>query len=211
VGRRLAEFDTKRAAVFDAMAEWWDQRVIPPRPELLSELLDSVGVDGKTVLDVGSGTGVLLSAAMHRKPSIWIACDLSERMLEVLRAKYGHSMPSLVTLRADAHSLPLDDGSVDVAICNGVYPHFHDKRRALEEIHRVLRPSGSLIINHFVSRETVNSIHLSSENEVLRADLLPPATELASLLTSIGFVVSSCTDTGELYRVTAVLPATGER
>lgn len=211
MSRGFAEFDAERAAAFDAMAEWWDQRVTPPRPELLSELLDSVDVDGKTVLDIGSGTGVLLSAVAHRRPRVWIACDLSERMLEMLKAKYSQSVPGLVTLRADAHSLPLDNDSVDIVICNGVYPHFHDKTRALKEISRVLRPPGSLVVNHFVSRERVNDIHAASENEILRADLLPPATELASLLTSIGFEVSSCTDTEELYRVTALLPSAGGR
>jgi len=198
-------FDLARAAVFDSMADTWDERASQPPFEALAGLLDSVGIDGSVVLDIGSGTGVLLSALEGRNPKKWIACDLSKKMLEVLSAKYRGKVPGLELLLADAHSLPLEDNSVDVVICNGVYPHFRDKRRALLEIRRVLKPGGILAINHFVSRAKVNAIHSSSEAEILRGDLLPPASEVAELLASMGFAVTCCVDTDELYRVTAVL------
>lgn len=206
-----SEFDCARATVFDSLADEWDHRVTPPSAEALSQLIDSIEIDGKTVLDIGSGTGVLLSAVAGRSPKKWIACDLSQRMLEILRERYEGKIAGLVTLQADAHSLPLRDDNVDVVLCNGVYPHFHDKRRALSEIRRVLRPSGVLIINHFVCRDRVNSIHGSSENEVLRVDLLPPAIELVELLNSIGFTASHYTDTDDLYRIRATLPTPKRR
>ncbi len=201
------EFDHARAAVFDSLADGWDERVARPSTEALSQLIDSIEINGKVVLDIGSGTGVLLSAVTSKSPAKWIACDLSQRMLDILRERHEGRIAGLETLRADAHCLPLCDDTIDVVLCNGVYPHFRDKRRALLEIRRVLRPSGALIINHFVGRDTVNRIHGSSENEVLRVDLLPPACELVELLRSIGFVVLSQTDTGDLYRVVATLPA----
>lgn len=200
-------FDKTRAEIFDKMADTWDRRVNSPSPESLAELLDSLRIEGKIVLNIGSGTGVLLSAVGGRRPEKWIACDLSQRMLEILGAKHAGRLPFLELLRADAHSLPLDDDCIDVVICNGVFPHFHDKRRALLEIRRVLRPGGTLVINHFISREEVNRIHSSSEAEILRGDLLCPAGDLAQLLSSIGFTVTDCIDTDELYRVSAIRAA----
>lgn len=51
----------------------------------------------------------------------------------------------------DAHALPLADGSIGGIICNSVLEHLYDPRRAVEEMHRVLKPGGSIIAyTHFI-------------------------------------------------------------
>ena len=63
------EFDHARAAVFDSLADGWDERVARPSTEALSQLIDLIEINGKVVLDIGSGTGVLLSAVTSKSPA----------------------------------------------------------------------------------------------------------------------------------------------
>ncbi len=47
--------------------------------------------------------------------------------------------------------IPLEDGTVDVVISNGVINLSFQKRRVMEEMHRVLRPGGRISITDIVS------------------------------------------------------------
>jgi ubiquinone/menaquinone biosynthesis C-methylase UbiE len=49
-------------------------------------------------------------------------------------------------LQASAECLPLEDGTADVAICNGLFNLCPDKPKALAEVYRVLRPGGRLLM-----------------------------------------------------------------
>ncbi len=48
----------------------------------------------------------------------------------------------LAEMHFDVQSIPLADGSVDVIICNHLLEHVEDERKALSELHRILRPGG---------------------------------------------------------------------
>lgn len=52
-----------------------------------------------------------------------------------------------VDLVADARVLPVADGSVDVVLCTQVIEHIPEPARVLQEIFRVLRPGGTLILS----------------------------------------------------------------
>lgn len=76
------------------------------------DLINVADVKGKTVLDIGAGTGVLLNAGLASCPKRWIACDLSSQMLQILNEKFQDN-PALITLHTDVHKLPLQSQSVD--------------------------------------------------------------------------------------------------
>ena len=105
---------------------------------------------GETVLDIGCGAGMdLLLAARRTGPQgKAIGVDMTPAMRE--RAKASAIKAGVwksVDIRAGtAENLPVEDASVDVIISNGVINLSPDKRRAFQEIVRVLRPGGRLYL-----------------------------------------------------------------
>lgn len=104
---------------------------------------------GETILDIGCGAGMdLLLAAKKVGPTgRAIGIDMTPSMIERARAGAKAAGLSNVEIRqGGAEALPVEDGSVDVVISNGVLNLTTDKPKAFGEIARVLRPGGRLLL-----------------------------------------------------------------
>lgn len=128
----------------DEYQRWWLPVLAPATLRLLDELV----VDGgaASLVDVGSGTGVLPVAALARWPSLRaVAVDASAAMLDIARrsATEAGVLDRLETHVADAASLPVPDASADVATSSFVIQLVDDRAAVLAEILRVLRPGGT--------------------------------------------------------------------
>ncbi len=104
----------------------------------------------QTILDIACGTGDFsIAIAEHANPMTVVeGIDISEGMLDVMRAKLaGRGLESRVSARlGDSESLPYQDDSFDrVTIAFGIR-NFEHREKALEEILRVLKPGGRLVI-----------------------------------------------------------------
>ena len=111
----------------------------------------------ETVVDVGSGTGLLTLALAPQVRHVW-AVDIAPLMGEYLSAKAASAgMTNVATITASAVSLPLIDGCADLVVSNYCFHHLDDdgKERALEEAHRVLRPGGRLAFGDMMFRVSV--------------------------------------------------------
>jgi ubiquinone/menaquinone biosynthesis C-methylase UbiE len=104
---------------------------------------------GETVLDIGCGAGVdtVVAAKMVGPEGRVIGIDMTPGMLARARKNLqGTSIQNVSFHRASAEDLPFPDESFDVVISNGVFNLIPDKARALEEVFRVLKPHGRMMM-----------------------------------------------------------------
>ena len=188
---------------FDQLAPTWDKELTGERLKCLGNIVKELGIKpGYYVLDIGSGTGVLLPfliAELGEEGKI-VALDFSAEMLGQAKAK--NFQPIVGFAQADVLAIPLADNSVDLAICNSVFPHFNDRVKALKEIARVLRNNGRLVICHTMNRKMINQLHQSIGGAVANA-LLPPEFQLRGLIKQAGLRVTHFEDGPERYLVIA--------
>jgi SAM-dependent methyltransferase len=123
---------------------------------------------GDVVLDVGSGGGIdtILAARRVGPTGRAIGLDILEEMCERGRR---HAREAGVDAwaefrRGEMEAIPLPDGSVDVAVSNGVINLSARKSRALAEIHRVLRPGGRMCIADLVVDDDLPTEVLTSDS-----------------------------------------------
>lgn len=114
-------------------------------PERILEELD---LDGRDVCDIGAGTGRFALAAAFRARRV-IAVDAVPVLLARLTARArAAGLSNLDGRRGRFAALPLDDGSVDVAVACSAFTSSgpHGGRRALAEAERVVRPGGLVAV-----------------------------------------------------------------
>ena len=108
---------------------------------------------GDTVLDIGSGSGTdafVASRLVGPAGKVW-ALDMTPAMLEKLRRLVAASgAGNIEVIEGNAERVPLPEESVDVVTSNGVLNLVPDKRRAIAEIFRVLRPGARVQIADIV-------------------------------------------------------------
>ena len=191
---------------FDSLAPAWDRDAQEGEADSkirYRELLEALSLKrADRVLDVGSGTGVLipyLVEAVGAGGEI-IALDFSLAMLHTAKTKYPAGRVRF--LQADAHYLCLREETVDAVVCFSTFPHFDDQANVLGEFRRVLKPGGHLNIVHFMSREEINAFHARVDGPV-RKDALPDHDDMALLLKQAGFQDISIEDRSSFYHARA--------
>lgn len=108
---------------------------------LVRHWLDAAGAlsPDRTLLDCGAGTG-LFAQEMAARCRVLVLDD-HEESLRLLREKFSAEQ----VLRVSATGIPLSDGAVDAITALDVLEHIEDDRGAVREMHRVLRPGGTLV------------------------------------------------------------------
>ena len=173
----------------------------PPLPEGVPERLERIAAaadvkKGDVVLDVGTGTGVLIPYLERYHPRRIYACDLSEAMLDHLAGKY----PSVEVIVADVAEVVLPQGSLDAAIINAAYPNIVDKDRAFLNLSGMIKHAGRLVISHPLGRSFIERL---KERSPFPLDDFPLRRDAERLLQPYGFKVDTVLDDPELYLLVA--------
>ncbi len=106
---------------------------------------DFAGARGLKVLEVGCGLGTD-GAQFAGAGADYTGVDLTDAAIELARKRFElFNLPGKFR-PADAENLDFDNDSFDLVYSHGVLHHTPDTARAIQEIHRVLRPGGRAVV-----------------------------------------------------------------
>ena len=138
----LDAFDQFEASAWEERVEGYAGFFGAVTGRLVEPLLDVARVGpGTRVLDVATGPGYVAAEAAGRGATV-CGVDVAKAMVD--RASAEH--PDVEFRRADAQSLPFEEGSFDAVVGNFGLPHFGRPELAVAEGVRVLAPGGWLAL-----------------------------------------------------------------
>lgn len=137
----MTDIHPTAAAGFSAAADVYE-RARPGYPEeAVIWLTERLGIGpGRDVLDLAAGTGKLTRQLVPLGARI-----VAVEPLDEMRAELEKAVPGVEALSGTAEAIPLPNGSVDAVTCAQAF-HWFQADEALHEVHRVLRPAGSVAL-----------------------------------------------------------------
>ena len=98
-----------------------------------------------SLIDIGCGPGGFLCAVQKRFPDIQLnSLDLSEEMVRETQERLG---PSAVAIVGDSERMPLESEQYEIVTCNMSIHHYPHAQDAVNEMYRILKPGGTLLLN----------------------------------------------------------------
>lgn len=202
LGRRKS--NPKQREFFNERANTWDSQCLHDSGKVRS-IVRLLGLtDGMRVLDVGTGTGVMIPFYCEVADVDITAIDYSENMIRVAMGKNPerHGLRYLVR---DLYAID-EEEAYDRAVCYSCFPHFPDPVGAISVLSRSLRPGGLLCVAHSSSKEHINSVHREG-GEVISCDFLPPIELMMEMMEDSGLERVYQRDDSEFYIAIARRPA----
>lgn len=117
-------------------------------------VIDLMGdLDGKTVMDLGSGSGYFTFKIAERAAKV-IAADVDERFLEHIREKIEESNDQTLAYKVEARKIPYDDpllspGEADIVLTVNTYHHIDNRVEYFRKVLQGLKSGGKLMIVDF--------------------------------------------------------------
>lgn len=183
---------------FNQIAKEWDS-IIEVNEEKINTLLSKLNItDNSKVLDIGTGTGVLIPFLKSLNPNGYIkGVDISSEMLNVAREKFRNIEKvsfELVDVEKD-----VINETYDSIVLYSMFPHLKDKTNTIKKlVEKNLGKSGQLIIAHSNSREFLNNMH-KEKNECVSEDRLISVIDQRYLFEKAGLKVVDDFEDNEIY------------
>ncbi len=178
---------------FNSVANKWDT-MCHHNSEKISAILTLANIKKNSrILDIATGTGVLIPHLLKTEPAEVIAIDLSELM--IAQAQKNHT-DDQVRFEA-ANFYEFDQTGFDFAVTYSAYPHFLDKEAFVRHLAESLNPQGRFMVAHSESKETINGRHSGDQVQKVSASL-KDATSESNYFKSV-FDIDILVDTDEIY------------
>lgn len=177
---------TEEILFFDRLSDIWDDNEVLSTHGKILEILSELGIrKGMEILDLGSGTGVLLPylSSMVGDTGKVTALDISEGMLSRAHKKYGNlANVSFVIQDFEEEEVA---GKYDLILLYCVFPHVHFPEQTLKRlVLSNLKEKGRIVIAFPSDENFINNIHKERKAE---SDMLPTAPRLSLKLQEWGF------------------------
>lgn len=179
----MAQYFDKNAHRYDA---WYQTKVGRYVDQTEKRLIFSmIKTERGRALDLGCGTGNY-TIEPYKKGFDVIGVDLSQEMLKIAKVK----IPNVLFIRADAYNLPFKKEVFDLVLSVTMFEFIHEPEKVLNEIYRVLKPGGEVVIGTMNGRslwfifKRLKSIFVETAYRYAR---FYTPKELETLLTNAGF------------------------
>jgi ubiquinone/menaquinone biosynthesis C-methylase UbiE len=128
------------------MAEIWPVRLFRKsylKQTKYNKMIDALGpTEGRHILEIGSDNGVF-SYLFRQRGGSWKSADLDDRSVAAMRELVKTDVYNL----DDGEPLPFADNEFDCVLIVDIIEHLHDDTGFMQEVYRVLKPGGQLIVN----------------------------------------------------------------
>lgn len=183
---------------YNKNASNWD-RESRHDPDKVRYIVDLLGLEGgEDILDIATGTGVLIPLFEEHGPNSVLATDISENMIAEAEKKYPREDHPEVSFRVtDVYNIR-EHGRFDRVMCMAAFPHFDDKEKAVRIMADALRDGGILVIAHPSSKENIAKMHAMHPGDVA-GHALPEIEELRRMFEKNGLKVTSERDDEDYY------------
>ena len=129
------------------IARWYDRTTrkdMPAFRELAAQIASVAGAGGR-VLEVAPGPG-FLSIEMAKRGLDVQAVDISRTFVEIARRNAAEAGVRAVFMEGNAAELPVLSESTDFVVCRAAFKNFTEPVKAMQEMLRVLRPGGTVML-----------------------------------------------------------------
>ena len=148
---------------FDMCAPEWDADMIR-YDDIVNRILDNAKIsEGKDVLDVACGTGVLIPDYLERKVRSVTAIDISSEMIKIAQEKYDQE--NVRFLCGDVEETDLGQ-KFDCIVVYNAFPHFPNPENLIKILASYLKGGGVLTIAHGMSRAMIDRHHMGKASRV---------------------------------------------
>ncbi|MBI9109307.1 MAG: class I SAM-dependent methyltransferase [Spirochaetales bacterium] len=165
----LAAKPDNRRSFFDRKADTWDSRIRDRDYYSIEQLFKRVNFRSSDyILDVGSGTGIMIPFYLKNGIQNINAIDNSEKMVNIFKKKFPD-----INVLCRCFLSPMNESSfADKIIIFNTFPHFENFDLVFANSARYLRKNGRLIIAHSMNRREIEECH-QRKSPVVAKDLLP--------------------------------------
>ncbi len=161
---------------FDRLAPSWDADMVR-NDEVINIILDNGNIsEGKEILDVACGTGVLIPDYLKRNVSSVTGIDISSKMAQIAKGKFPQDEVEIIC--GDVEKTDFDR-QFDCIVVYNAFPHFPDPESLIKTLSGLLKTGGTLTIAHGMSKEKIDAHHHGSARHVSNG--LMSAEDLAEI------------------------------
>ena len=183
---------------FNSIAENWDNTINVDK-EKINKLLSQISItSGDSILDVGTGTGVLIPFYKEINKDIKIiGVDISEGMLKVAKRKFSN----LENVSFDLIDIENEiiNSKFDKIVLYSMFPHLNNRVETIKKlVENNLNQNGKLLIAHSDSREFLNNLHKDTDERVSE-DRLIEINKQKELFEEANIRVTKAYEDDEIY------------
>jgi ubiquinone/menaquinone biosynthesis C-methylase UbiE len=130
------------------LARWYAKTTLKDIDEFRRLAGSSAGrvAEGGAVLEVAPGPGYLAIELAKRGAHRVTGLDISRSFVRMAAENAARAGVSVTFLQGDVAAMPFDPDSFDFLVCRAAFKNFAEPLRALDEMHRVVKPGGEALI-----------------------------------------------------------------